>query len=206
MVFTCQFALAQSGQYVRKTKETTVVHYAEDQSHAIVNGVKTSNNVMYLFKPDEIVLRRVHSENVSMHVLVFGIEVKNSNHPVLKYFEHQAKLKIRNKYFEHNTLPKINPAQVASLAFHKGDDQSASYLEVTLLDPENTPKQQYKYGTVTEKSQYYDVDGRIVDTSTTPLPMLRKGSFTSETLCCKEAYEKYHDLRFIKGIQVMCSN
>ncbi|MBC5992448.1 hypothetical protein [Pontibacter cellulosilyticus] len=208
-VFVCHAAFAQTGTYVRSTKVVTKTTFDDDHSYALINGVKTSSNIKSLFKPSEIIITRVHSKDESMAYFVSGVEVKNSNHPVLKYFEHKARLKVYNKYFEHNDIPDFNPNQIASLEFHEADGQTESYLEVKLIPRGEFQNKPIRYDVVPYKTRYYDIDGKIIEIgrsqnqSDVSYTRPKNGEVRSETLCCREAYEKYKDEKYVEGIRVI---
>ncbi len=207
--FACSTAFAQGGTYARSIKVVTKTTYNDDHSYSLINGVKTSDNIKSLFKPSEIYTTRVHSKDVSMHIFVSGIEVKNSNHPVLKYFEHKSKLKVYNKYFEHNEIPDLNPNQIAALEFHEADGENESYLEVKLIPKGEYQNKPVRHEVVREKIRYYDLDGKISEVGneqergTVSYAKLKNGEVKSMTLCCKEAYEKYKDEKYVGGIRVI---
>ena len=194
-------AWAQDGAYVRPRKVVTKTTFDDAHSYAIINGVKTSGNVKSLFKPYEITLTRLHSKDVSMQVFVTGIEVKVPDHPVVKYFENKARLKVYNRFFEHNDIPDFNPNQISELVFHEADGQQESYLEVKLLPKGEFENKPVRFDIKPEKTRYYDVNGKISDTGGYTLP--KNTEVHTERLCCKEAYEKYKNEKYVEGIMVI---
>lgn len=177
-----------------------------DVSTAFLNGHKTTIEVLGLFKPAEIEIKIDPTAERASNYSTMNIRVKDKNHPVLAYFEKKAKLQYRGKLYEHNEIPDINPARVQRVHYHNfaGTEYQGlldDYLEVVLFGEEHMPHEKTVFNSGSRKIDYYDVDGNIM--SEQELPVLHKGTFTTETLFGKEAVDRYGDVKFAAGIVII---
>ena len=190
------------------TEHRVAAKQAYDSAHIIayVDGHETKIEVLSLFKPQEIVMKSEHSPELSMDYLKMLIEVKDKQHPVLRYFENKAMLYYKGTYYEHNVLPDIKPNSVATVVYNASEESSFSdYLEVKLYGEEYISNERITYRTADkpQRVEYYDVDGRILSTDEMRSLKLKAGEFTSYHMHGKEAAEKYGDPKFAKGIVVI---
>jgi hypothetical protein len=188
------------------TETTTSKPLKTDKVTAFVNGHQTKIEVLSLFKPAEIVIKADHSAEHTSDYLTMNIQVKDKAHPVLTYFEKKAKLQYLGKLYEHNEIPDIDPAKVYRVQYHnlKGtafEGLLNDYLEVILYGEEHVPHEKTVFNTTPRKIVYYDVDGKIMTQE--ELPILKRDTFTKETLYGKEAAERYGDPKFSDGIIII---
>ncbi|MEM9339720.1 MAG: hypothetical protein AAGA66_13375, partial [Bacteroidota bacterium] len=78
-------------------------------------GKEVNEEVLFLFKPDEIVLKPIFtSYSYSPNIEIF---VKKSDHPIIKYYESEGGIFYENILYPHGKIPKIIPNTINSLEF-----------------------------------------------------------------------------------------
>lgn len=179
--------------------------YTSSQIECFVEGYKTKSDILSLFKPEEIVMKREHSAGRSSDsTFIMKISVKNPEHPVLKYFQHQASMLLNGKLLPHNVIPDIPHKRISDIIFHdNAGEGAADILEVVLYGEEYHNNKAIKYTSEKRKIEYYDLDGKIYTAEELRKMRLKPGQLKKiDTLFGKEAVEKYGDPKYADGILI----
>ena len=194
-------APAQSGSRTTVTRRAVGPRYTNANIDAFVNGHPTSADVLGLFKPEDIVMTSPHSATQSMERMTMKIEVKDKNHPMVRYFTNKARLYYKGKYYDHNVIPGINSARVDRLKY-VSDEALGDYVEVILYGEEYEPRRPNVFRAPGGKIQYYDVDGTLYSLKEFQALRVKAGG-TRTLISGKEAADKYGHPKYAAGVMVI---
>ncbi|TXK49661.1 hypothetical protein FVR03_06095 [Pontibacter qinzhouensis] len=206
-------SLAQAPDSVRTFSITRkpVQQYRTADMSAIVNGHKTSINVLSLFKPEEISMKPLRSQGENPDHVTMQIDVKEKEHPVLTYFQQKAKLRYNGTLYDHNIIPDINPSRISNVTFQNFtgtiyEGLTENYLEVTVYGEEYMPSENIVYNSEPREIIFYDVDGTMTDKQGLQQLKLKQGTFTRTTLYGREAVKRYGHMKFADGVVIIRTN
>jgi YD repeat-containing protein len=169
-----------------------------------VNGYRTHENILTLFRPEELVLSYKHDPTISQEIFIMGIEVLDTTHIGLRYLKYKASIDIGNKNFAHGMLPRgIHRNMITEMQYIESVGHKSDVLVLVLSRDADASRQRLKYKTQSQRIRWFDVDGKIMTQQEMSDLNLQPGEFESELIAGKEAAEKYGDPKYAEGVQVL---
>lgn len=175
-----------------------------------IKGVEVAQEALHLFKPNEIVLIPVFTP--FDYAPKIEIEVRNYDHPVLKYFANKASLSYGNRWYEHGTLPKIDPYRVCGVTYvdktETGDDtlkvSSALIINMCPSESDDVDRSSISYEVLSPEIEFFKIGDRIFTKDELELSglNLEKDYTLVKTLFGKEAVDEFKSLLYAQGIAV----
>lgn len=203
MLYTAIAAHAQEIIERRVPLQKTTRRY--DSIVFVINGTRTSNDILKLFKPHEIELKRIHDPNVSQKILTMEVIVFDTSHVVLKYLNHKASMDVGNQNFRHGIIPDhVHPNLISKMRYVPSAGHQSDILVLELLPKGLASEERIKYVTQPESILWYDVDGKIMSQEEMSKLELRLGEFESgEVISGEEATKKYGDPKYADGVKIV---
>lgn len=97
-----------------------------------LGGKEVKEEVLMLFKPDEILLKPTFTPY--SYSPIIELLVKDSDHPVLKYFENEGSLFYRNRLYDYGKLPRTKPNEIRELTFVDDWDNGTALIPVLVVN------------------------------------------------------------------------
>lgn len=181
------------------------------KSSYFVKGIEVPPEALHLFKPNEITL--IPTFTPFDYAPIIEIVIKNSEHPVLKYFANKASLSYGNRLYEHGRIPKVDPYRVCGLTYvgQAGTDDDTlkvgSVLIVNLCPPENTPnanEEHISYEVLSPEIEFFKIGDRVLTKNELEQSglNLEKDYILEKTLFGKNAVDEFNNLEYAQGISI----
>lgn len=193
--------------------------YAENASQKslskpsyFIAGIEVAQETLHLFKPNEITL--VPTFTPFDYAPRIEIVVRNSEHPVLKYFANKASLSYGNRLYEHGRIPRLDPFRVCGLTYidQAGTDddtlQVKSVLIVNLCSPGQASADgnegHISYEVLSPEVEFFKVGNRVLTKNELEASglSLENDYILEKTLFGKEAVDEFNNLDYAQGIGV----
>lgn len=174
-----------------------------------INGLNVSQEVLSLFKVDEIVLTPTFTPvDYAPRIEIF---VKNPQHPILKYFAKKASILLGNKIYEHGVIPKITPSQICGLTYLEEANEQDTLTIKSMLKIEicNELKEttnivgSIEYEVISPEVNYFKIGTRILTRTEVDQAGINLEDYTLvDTIFGKEAVDKFKSPEFYSGVSI----
>ena len=165
-----------------------------------LNDQEFEMNIINLFKEDEIFLSSKLDPNDDQKG-IYKIEVKDKDHPILKYVENKAVILCKGRKYRFPNLPMLNRDEVLNIDYDP-DGHKRGILKIETDESKSTDFNNFvirNRQTIT----FFELDGKVYSSEEYYQKKMEIGDPEMEILGIirgKEAVNKYKDQKYSVGV------
>lgn len=148
---------AEAQEVIQRSYPVTRSVTRFDTTIFIVDGYPAPNDILSLFKPNEVELNRIDNPTVGKGVLVMGIHVLDTGHLVLKYLKHKASMDVGDQNFPHGKIPgNIRIGSISGMGYVETEGHTADILILTISSNAEGAKQKIQFRSQPKTIAWYE--------------------------------------------------